>query len=77
MSESFGCHCPERGKPIRERRWVVMQRDCHHSAFSGYHQTPSDYSTVWCLACGAAGRTKARYVAQLVDVTEEQVRRGY
>jgi late competence protein required for DNA uptake (superfamily II DNA/RNA helicase) len=64
---SFGCHCGERQKPVQERNWVVLQRCCNHSAFNGYHWTPSDYSTVFCRACQALGRTNARYVDQLKD----------
>jgi len=67
MSDPFDCHCEERRRPPRERNWVVYQRYCHHSAFSGYRRTPSEWSTVKCLSCGAVGRTKAAYVAQLRD----------
>ena len=67
MSVSFGCHCAERRKPIRARAWVVVDRCCNYSAFNGYHWTASDYSAVYCKACGAFGRTKARYVRELKD----------
>jgi hypothetical protein len=67
MSVAFGCKCPERKKPVRERNWVVTQRYCNHSAFNGYHYTPSDYSTVVCLSCRRSGRTKAAYVYELKD----------
>ncbi len=67
MSVSFGCHCAERKKPVKDRKWFVLQRNCNHSAFSGYRETPSDYSTVWCQGCGTVGRTKARYVEDLED----------
>lgn len=67
MSQPFSCSCPERKKPVRERLWVVLQRLCNHSAFNGYHYTPSDYSTVECLSCGRVGRTKAAYVDRLRD----------
>lgn len=66
MSEPFSCHCPERKRPVHERRWRIWQYKCNHSAFNGYHYTPSQYSQVHCLACGATGRTKANYVNQLV-----------
>lgn len=62
MAVSFGCHCPERQKPVKDRLWRVCQRNCHHSAFSGYHLTSSVYSEVVCLNCNARGRTKAAYV---------------
>jgi hypothetical protein len=67
MSVSFGCHCLESKKPVKARAWVVVQRRCHHSAFAGYQQTPSRYSTVFCKSCRALGRTKARYVHELPD----------
>lgn len=73
MAVSFGCKCPERRKPIGERRWVVSQRHCNHSAFNGYHYTPSDWSEVWCLECRAVGRTKAAYVSSLRDATDEDL----
>ncbi|WP_321367643.1 hypothetical protein [uncultured Desulfuromusa sp.] len=69
MATSFGCHCEERKKPVHERNWVVLVRHCHYSAFSGYHKTPSDWSTVLCKSCRAVGRTKAKYVDQLKDGT--------
>lgn len=74
MSTSFGCRCPERVKPAGQRRWVVSQRECNHSAFNGYHWTPSNYSTVHCLECGAVGRTRAWYVLKLRDATNEDFR---
>lgn len=67
MAASFSCKCPERKKPVSERKWVVLQRLSHHSAFSGYHRTPSDYSTVLCESCRAVGRTKANFVTELKD----------
>jgi hypothetical protein len=73
MSVSFYCHCEERRKPIRERKWKVIQRNCNHSAFNGYHYTPSDYSTVWCVVCNAVGRTRAQYVEELDDVTAAEL----
>lgn len=49
--------------------WVVLQRKCNYSAFSGYHFTESDYSAVQCQApgCGRVWRTKAAYVDKLPD----------
>lgn len=67
MSQSFNCHCPERKKPVKDRAWVVVQRQCNHSAFSGYAYTPSDWSCIWCKGCHALGRTKAKYVSLLKD----------
>jgi hypothetical protein len=67
MSTSFWCHCGERRRPAADRRWVVLQRRCNHSAFSGYRHTPSDYSEVACLSCFAIGRTKAAFVDALPD----------
>lgn len=48
-------------------RVLVRQRLCNHSAFSGYHRTYSDYSGVYCGACGTPWRTKAAYVASCPD----------
>lgn len=67
MSTPFGCKCGERKKPLSDRNWRVLQYRCNHSAFNGYHQTPSEYSTVCCDACGASGRTNAKYVNELYD----------
>jgi hypothetical protein len=67
MCTSFGCRCEERRKPVGERNWGVIMRCYHRSAFAGGHWTPSDYSTVVCLTCGAIGRTKAQYVEKLRD----------
>lgn len=68
MSTGFNCKCAERAKPIGQRRWVVRQYLCNHSAFNGGHRTPSDYSSVTCLnpECWGSGRTKAAYVHDLV-----------
>lgn len=73
MAVSFSCHCAERHKPVKERQWRVLQRMCNHSAFNGYHYTPSDYSSVICLACGSEGRTKAKYVSELSNATNAEL----
>jgi hypothetical protein len=54
---------------MREHRstWMVVHRKCNFSAFSGYQQTPSDYSLVLCGTCGRRWRTKAAYVDTLPD----------
>lgn len=67
MSVSFGCHCPERQKPVAERRWFVIQRNCRCSAFDGYRTMRSAWSSVVCLSCSALGRTRAAYVDRLKD----------
>jgi hypothetical protein len=67
MSQGFGCKCAERKKPVKERNWIVLQRECNYSAFSGYRRTDSDYSCVYCKSCRAIGRTRARYVSVLPD----------
>lgn len=71
MSGGPTCRCAERAKPLLRRRWVVIDRQCHHSAFAGYHYTPSFYSAIVCLACGRVWRTKAAYVAQLRDAPSD------
>jgi hypothetical protein len=70
MAVPFSCHCPERKKPVEERNWVVIDRNCHYSAFNGYKRTWSERSTVLCKSCGAVGRTKAKYVVRLKDESE-------
>jgi hypothetical protein len=54
------------------KRAVVTQRRANRSAFNGYHETPSDYSEVMCLECGARWRTRAKYVSCLRDATDEE-----
>lgn len=68
MSGGTKCKCPESKKPVVERNWFVAQRKCNHSAFSGYHYTPSDYSSIHCLSCQRAWRTKAGYVDSLPNL---------
>ena len=65
-----GGKCPQCG----HTELVVRQRNCNHSAFSGYHWTPSDYSTVVCLKCHYPWRSKARYVDYLRDENEEDLK---
>jgi hypothetical protein len=65
MSGDTPCRCE---KPDRAR-WVVVQRNCSHSAFAGYRYTPSAYSSVRCTACNGVWRTKAGYVDTLPDGT--------
>ena len=72
MSVSFHCHCAERSKPVEQRQWVVIARKCNHSAFNGYHNTWSQYSEVFCLVCGALGRTKAGYIDKLKNGNLEE-----
>lgn len=64
MSGGRACNC----KP---RNIEVLQRKCNHSAFNGYRYTPSDYSLVRCLKCGAVWRTKAKYVDKALDAKDE------
>ena len=49
----------------------VVNRRCNYSAFNGYHRTPSRYSGLVCLNCGAMWRTKAKYVDRLPDAPPE------
>jgi hypothetical protein len=60
------CSCKSR------RHWRVTQYRCNHSAFNGYHYTPSDYSSLRCLRCGATWRTKARYVSAMPTATRAE-----
>ena len=54
---------------MREHRkhWMVLAYRCNHSAFNGYHRTPSAYSALRCGACGRVWRTKAAYVDDVLD----------
>lgn len=72
MAKHFQCRCPERKEPWDSRRWRVSKRKYHESSRDYYQKTPSDWSTVICLRCGASGRTKAGYVDRLSDLTEEE-----
>ena len=86
---SAGTHykCSENDEPYFQpagvnrpaRLWRVVQYRCNHSAFNGYHTTPSDYSSITCLRCGADWRTKASYVAALQMIAEDEkwVGHGY
>lgn len=65
MSGGLSCKCEERRKPIEEREWKVLQLKCHHSAFAGYRRTPSHFSSVTCLICGAVWRTKSDFAYKL------------
>ncbi len=65
MSGAPACKC----KP---RNLVIIDYRCNHSAFNGYHRTPSDYSCLRCLTCGSYFRTKADYVRSLPFATDEQ-----
>ena len=71
MSHSFGCKCSERKKPVQDRAWVVIDRECNYSAFNGYRYTPSAYSKVYCPVCESMGQTKASYVRHLKDAGKE------
>lgn len=69
----------ERNRQIRARRettlcmrehrsfWMITQYKCNHSAFNGYHKTPSDYSEIVCThpECRRRWRTTASYVEQI------------
>lgn len=79
MSGGQACRCSEARAPIlvptgsneRRRQWQVTQYRCNHSAFNGYHYTPSAYSSVVCRVCGASWRTGAAYVDSLEMVDRE------
>jgi ornithine cyclodeaminase/alanine dehydrogenase-like protein (mu-crystallin family) len=49
---------------------LVTMRRANCSAFNGYRRTPSAYSQVICVGCGAIGRTKAAYVSRTMDAPE-------
>ena len=80
MSGAVPCRCVQ---PVNKgellewmgKHWVVVDRRCNYSAFSGYHRTPSDYSAIRCTTCGGVWRTKAKYVDWL-DNEESNTNRG-
>jgi hypothetical protein len=63
MSGGVACRC----KPPNRALWVVIQRNCNHSAFNGYRRTWSRYSAVHCRGCIGIWRTTAAYVDDLPD----------
>lgn len=65
----YACECEERDKPVKERAWRVIDRRCNHSAFNGYQETYSDYSSVYCPRCQKVWRTKAEFVFYLRNGT--------
>lgn len=73
MSGGQTCGCAEKREPLTApegsnrpaRLWRVVQHRCNHSAFNGYHYTPSKYSSITCLRCGRHWRTKASYADRL------------
>ena len=74
---SGGVHCVDKvGTHRAGGHWVVVQRNCNHSKFSGSRYTPSDYSEVRCLECGHFWRTKAKYVDELRDASQEEATRA-
>lgn len=80
VSGGQACKCSEKDEAIVHvlnwnrpgRLWRVVQRHSNHSAFSGNRYTPSDYSALRCLRCGASWRTKAHYVTRLRDIAEDE-----
>jgi hypothetical protein len=80
MSGGSACHCNERKEPLTvprgsnrpARLWRVLQYRQNHSAFNGYHQTLSNYSSIACLRCGTVWRTKASYADALENISEAE-----
>lgn len=58
---SGGTACKERSHRA-SGAWLVVQRKMNASSFNGGRATPSAYSCVKCVDCGAIWRTKANYV---------------
>jgi len=76
MSGGSACRCAARATEAdRERYWRIVQYRCNHSAFNGYARTPSEYSGIRCLACGAYWRTRADYVDRLIPATGDEATR--
>lgn len=65
MSQGKSCRCPR-------TFFRVMTRKANYSAFNGYRCTPSDYSAVRCMCCGACWRTKAAWVDKATNESEAE-----
>jgi hypothetical protein len=68
---------PACGSPGHFKHWRVFQRNCNHSAFNGYHKTPSTYSSLACFGnddgtVHRVWRTKAKYVSYVPDISPEE-----
>lgn len=71
------CRCAERDRPFveslrlgsneRPRQWFVINRNTSRSAFSGYREEWSAFSTVCCRVCGAWWKSKASFISKLTD----------
>lgn len=72
MSGGTVCACPERERPLAERRWRVALRHGAASAFNGYRWAPSAYSEMRCLRCLAVWRTRASYADRLPDFDHDE-----
>ncbi len=70
MSVMFKCECF--GDKIDRRvNWRIVHYKHNHSVFEypAGDAHPSDYSTVVCLLCRGAGRTKSKWVDELRELT--------
>lgn len=87
MSGGLACRCFETVEPLTmapgsnrpARLWRVIQRQRNFSAFNGYRYTPSAYSSLTCLRCGACWRSRAAFISELPDIAAEEkfISRGY
>ena len=80
MSGGTSCKCAERREPLTAppasnrpaRLWRCVAYKHNYSAFNGYHYTPSDYSAISCVRCGAVWRTRADYAVLLSNLAEDE-----
>lgn len=68
MSGGTACRCDN-------PRWKVLQRRHNNSAFNGYHYTPSQYSSIFCMSCNAHWRSKGDYIDRLPDASNQDLLR--
>lgn len=70
MSKSFGCSCKKKNRI----NYGVLERNCNYSAFESpkYAKHYSEYSQVVCIKCKQMGRTKAKYVETLKDISHAE-----
>jgi len=65
MGVHFNCRCEERRKPVPERDWTVSNYHWNNGAFTPQGGQASNWSTVICNKCGAAGRSQSNYVEEV------------
>lgn len=68
---SGGTACKDKGHRAGGA-WIVVVRRANYSAFNGSRRTPSAYSEIRCLECGASWRSKGQFVRELRDARGDE-----